>query len=427
MLTVTEKNPSAIRFIPDLLAFGITLLFAFYMQWETTDLLWSMWLSSLVLGYLTFFSAFGGAVYYVLAQREYLENRNLQDILIAVIGCLIFLAFFSFHFGAFHSAHASFLSSFFPLEGLDTQLKSLGLNPLDLWGFVFQNLIFPYAFFLVAVVIAEREHVFSHFLRGIRAGSGFRNAEKNDSNLLADVVLRPYINVIRMHFLIFFFAFCHYLNADDWFVFATVYAVYFFPWQSVHGLWKKIILIGAVLIIVSGVSFFTERGAEKDRGHKTHTSDAEVIARDGHFIAYSDATVLDTETGLMWSAADNGGNATWGSAVTYCRNYRGGGYRDWRMPTAEELKTLYDKNRGYPYGRQTRWTVHLTGLIHLSGPNIWSSDRKDSDAIRINFIYGTKNPTHPGGGSLRRGIAALPVRTHSDGRTHDTEPYLQIL
>lgn len=422
-MTVAKKKYSAVPFIPDLLAFGIALLFAFHIKWETTDLVWSLWLSSLVLGYLTFFSAFGGAVYYVLAQREYPEHRNPQDILIAATGGLFFLAFFSFHFGAFHSAHASFLSSFFPLEGLDKELKGLGLNPLNLLSFVFQHLIFPYAFFLAAVVIAERKHVFSHLLKGIRAGSGLRNAEKNNSgNPLADIVLRPYINVVRMHFLIFFFAFCHYFNTDDWFVFATVFAVYFFPWYSVHGLWKKIVLTGATLIIVFGMSFFTERGAEKNSGHGIHISDAEVIARDGHFIAYSDGTVLDMETGLMWAAADDGGNATWNSAVAYCRNYRGGGYKDWRMPTAEELTTLYDKTRGYPYGRQTRWTVHLTELIHLSGPNIWSSDRKNSDAIRINFIYGTENSMHPGGGSLRSGLSALPVRSHSDGRIHDTDP-----
>jgi hypothetical protein len=41
-----------------------------------------------------------------------------------------------------------------------------------------------------------------------------------------------------MHLLIFFFAFCHFMKADTFLVYAVVYSVYFFPWnilrQSPH-------------------------------------------------------------------------------------------------------------------------------------------------------------------------------------------------
>jgi hypothetical protein len=29
----------------------------------------------------------------------------------------------------------------------------------------------------------------------------------------------------------------------------------------------------------------------------------------------------------------------------YCRKYRGGGYKDWRMPALAELESLYDAGR----------------------------------------------------------------------------------
>jgi hypothetical protein len=58
-------------------------------------------------------------------------------------------------------------------------------------------------------------------------------------------------------------------------------------------------------------------------------------ARDGRFIAYNNGTVLDMSTNLMWAARDNGGNINWANAKSYCENYRGGGYTDWRMPTKE--------------------------------------------------------------------------------------------
>ena len=68
------------------------------------------------------------------------------------------------------------------------------------------------------------------------------------------------------------------------------------------------------------------------------------IARDGNFIAYDNGVVLDTTTNLMWAAKDNGENIDWHDAKKECENYRGGGYTDWRLPTQDELLTLYDGN-----------------------------------------------------------------------------------
>jgi hypothetical protein len=36
---------------------------------------------------------------------------------------------------------------------------------------------------------------------------------------------------VRMHLLIFFFAFMHFIHLENFFVYAVVYAVYFFPWK----------------------------------------------------------------------------------------------------------------------------------------------------------------------------------------------------
>ena len=67
----------------------------------------------------------------------------------------------------------------------------------------------------------------------------------------------------------------------------------------------------------------------------TKSSIAAEKARDGRFIAYENETVLDTKTKLMWAAKDNGSPLNWGDAKSYCENYRGGGYTNWRMPTQD--------------------------------------------------------------------------------------------
>ena len=69
-------------------------------------------------------------------------------------------------------------------------------------------------------------------------------------------------------------------------------------------------------------------------------------ARDGRFIAYANGTVLDTKTNLVWAATDAGISHEYFSyAKTYCEQYNRGGFTDWRMPTLDELESLYDEKK----------------------------------------------------------------------------------
>jgi len=103
-------------------------------------------------------------------------------------------------------------------------------------------------------------------------------------------------------------------------------------------------------------------------------------ASGGRFIAYNDGTILDTQTNLLWASRDNGKDINWTDAKFYCENYNGGGYKDWRMPTKDELQSLYDRmifgNNHY----------HITKLITLTGAFLWASDVKNSRAAYVSFI-----------------------------------------
>jgi hypothetical protein len=90
------------------------------------------------------------------------------------------------------------------------------------------------------------------------------------------------------------------------------------------------------------------------------------MGRDGRFIAYDNCTVLDTSSDLMWAAKDNGSDMNWTNAKSYCRNYRGGGYKDWRMPTQAELAHLYD---GTAKGQNG---YYLTALLTLTACCPWA-------------------------------------------------------
>ncbi len=113
-----------------------------------------------------------------------------------------------------------------------------------------------------------------------------------------------------------------------------------------------------------------------------------VAADDGRFIAYDDKTVMDTNTGLMWAARDNGGNINWKNAKNYCDNYRGGGYTDWRMPTREELEGLYDADKTYK--SDCGYEVHLTKLIRLTCTWVWASETRGAEGASIYFSKGSR-------------------------------------
>jgi hypothetical protein len=130
------------------------------------------------------------------------------------------------------------------------------------------------------------------------------------------------------------------------------------------------------------------------------------------FISNDNGTVLDTRTGLMWAAHDNGDVATWQEAKKYCEQYTGGVYKDWRMPTIEELKTLYNKHEpGYrPECAVYDWKVYLTSKIHLSGGGVWSSEDHGTEAECLLFDYGRPTLMFK---SVNYIMRALPVRNNS--------------
>ena len=130
---------------------------------------------------------------------------------------------------------------------------------------------------------------------------------------------------------------------------------------------------------------------------------------DGRFIEKRGDTVLDTQTNLMWAAKDNGSDINWEGAKSHCENYRGGGYKDWRMPTQDELASLHSASNTRPAPCYGSFDIHVaTELINITCFAPWASETRDADAAHFNFVLGTKFwylQTHT------YGTRALPVRS----------------
>ncbi|MDD4540522.1 MAG: DUF6498-containing protein [Lentisphaeria bacterium] len=244
-MTTLASTSRFIRVLPDIAAFALGLGLAYGLGWQTTDLVWSLWLGSLVLGYLTLLSAIAGPAlmgFYAISRPGVTGKQRAGAALAGGVAALFFLGFFSLHFGGFHAGHSVFLNHFFPIPGLPSDgFGDAFMNPPLLFLMVWRHLIRPYGLFLIPAAIAERQHVFTPLINAIKA---LRDAAEAPDNppppppkkhrhlQLHGVMARPYVNVIRMHILIFFFAFAHALKLDSFLVYATVYTVYFFPWQE---------------------------------------------------------------------------------------------------------------------------------------------------------------------------------------------------
>ena len=214
----------------DGLAFAAGLAMAWFGKWESTDLVWSLWLSSLVVGYTLIVWNLSATL------REFTVNAlddpapgvgamKLGGGALLAVGTLFMLAFFTVHFGGFHFVHSVFLANLFPLTEGQTDVDGLFNWPL------YRDVVERYWIFLPVAFLAERD-AFKQPDRAppdvaVNTGAIFRR-KKTSMN---SPMMAPYKNVIRMHLLIFFFAAAHFARLDNFLVYAVVYAAYFFPWR----------------------------------------------------------------------------------------------------------------------------------------------------------------------------------------------------
>ena len=222
---------------PDALAFAVGLAVAWWAGWNAGDLVWSLWLSSFVVGYSLIVWTIAQPAYELgrTAWRGALASGNPASPwpfwVILFVGALFFLAFFTVHFGMFHYGHSQLLISFFPI---DTGGGARRANWADMSTYV--EVMRRYWTFLPAAFLAERAAFMRKplSLQGDSSLVGFVGAVAGKRGKARDLMWAPYRNVARMHMLIFFFFFAHFAKLENFAVYAVVYAVYFFPWRLVR-------------------------------------------------------------------------------------------------------------------------------------------------------------------------------------------------
>lgn len=201
---------------PDLLAFLGGLAVAWFAGWQTRDLVWSLWLSSLVVGY----AMIVGMIFAPGLRALFGRRPGSSPVLGAglLMGGTVMLAFFTVHFGMFHFVHSMFLQAFFPVSSAVP--ASIDPDPE-----FYAKVVREYWIFLPVAFLAER-HAFRFRADGDEGVAGLKQLAGKGGGMM-----QPYKNVVRLHLLIFFFAFAHFARLENFLIYAVVYAVYFFPWR----------------------------------------------------------------------------------------------------------------------------------------------------------------------------------------------------
>jgi hypothetical protein len=217
---------------PDAVAFGVGLAVARWAGWSSGDLIWSLWLSSLVVGYSTILWMIGQPAV-ALLRVSWRDRELAHDIPralpvlwgIVCTGALFFLAFFTVHFGMFHYVHSQFLMYFFPISTAGGVVPRGGTNMA-----VYTEVLRRYWVFLPSAFLSHR----AVFLRKPLPLGRDLSVTSLGANKVGGLMTEPYRNVIRLHMLIFFFFFAHFAGLENFAVYTVIYAVYFFPWSRLQ-------------------------------------------------------------------------------------------------------------------------------------------------------------------------------------------------
>jgi hypothetical protein len=180
--TDTAVREGASRQVWSVVSAAGTLLLAWVLGWKARDLAWGLWLSSLVLGYVT------------IVLSRFRDGNFLTS--------LATLLLFTFHFGFFHFIHSAFLSFLLPIDGVGEG------RSMELYLAVVRE-YWP-------IVIASGIGAWPRLLRSGPLGG----------------VLSAYMNVVRLHLMIFALVAVSFLGGDHLLMFAVVYGLMLLPIEA---------------------------------------------------------------------------------------------------------------------------------------------------------------------------------------------------
>jgi hypothetical protein len=103
------------------------------------------------------------------------------------------------------------------------------------------------------------------------------------------------------------------------------------------------------------------------------------VFADEPFTDNGNGTVTDNQSRMMWQK-DEGGRKFWEPSMKYCGNLSLGEHSDWRLPSKEELTTLWN-NAGSQKDKMKVW------FPRMKASGYWSSTILEDDPAYAWYVY----------------------------------------
>ncbi len=118
-----------------------------------------------------------------------------------------------------------------------------------------------------------------------------------------------------------------------------------------------------------------------------------IAMAEDRFTDNGDGTVTDNELGLMWAKSDNQSDIGRKDANAWAKNKFAAtintDYDNWRLPTLEELKSIYVADSKYKgYKSKCGFIVKVVPEIKLSCILLWTSEKSTGPKVAFNFNIG---------------------------------------
>ena len=106
----------------------------------------------------------------------------------------------------------------------------------------------------------------------------------------------------------------------------------------------------------------------------------------GLYIEVHDGTVVDMSTGLMWEKSPDNALRSFNGAADYAKKLRLGGYKNWRMPTVEQLMSI--SNISFNSGHRRMLNLSGSAVVHSAAIcNVFDSMNGHFWAVDANHPY----------------------------------------
>ena len=231
-----KKKRLGKEYLSELLLFFFSIAAAYFIGWNNTDLLWSFWITSLVVGYVSVFRTILSHIRLILKSKSFNTDKvrdlttvkKLQTVILVaifIVPILLWVVFINLHFFIFHLLLAYLLQVVFPHPVLTniladpkggqfyTTFQIIKALFMSYWIIIFEKFIFDYKTNR-KLSSNQTTHLQPFWVNEAFSFEGIK---------------RPYVQVVRIHISIFLLFAMDAVETNQYLIYVVIYSLFFFP------------------------------------------------------------------------------------------------------------------------------------------------------------------------------------------------------